>query len=148
MKKLILIIIIFPFLCSLTYIDSSGGKIIFYGKVTLQDKILASDSIKIVQHFAFKAINQKNIVSIYTDKDGNYSYELEWWTPCRSSHYTDCKDPGSDECFHYHARLNNPDYLGFMYNKKEIKIHNPYWEIYKSNGANKTTRIKKDLLFE
>ena len=148
MKKLISFILLYPILCSLTYLDSSGGKINFHGKVTYKGKSLTSDSIKIVNHFAFNAVSQKNIISIFTDKDGNYSYELDWWTPCRSSHYTDCKDPGSDACFHYHARLNNPDSLGFMYNKKEIKIYNPYWEVYKSSGANKTTRIKQDLNFE
>lgn len=134
-----LIYILLLFVSATLVADVVTGSFTYSGKVYKGKNLLVNDSLKVVYHYSNKLVTSKDIHFIYTDSTGGYKIQINWITPCPSSRFTNCKGISRDSCFHFNSLKWNPDTIGFVYGKKEIKFANHYWNISKEN--------KKDQIF-
>ena len=111
--------------------DVSVGSYEISGTVYLNEARIASDSLLVVYHYRGKAITPDNKKTVRIDKDGKYSVTIDWYVHCRSSAFKNCNGASRDSCLHFNSMNVNPDSIGFIYARKEIKFANLFWQYYK-----------------
>jgi hypothetical protein len=134
---LILSMILFATL-SLKNTEAWSGEYLLKGKVYSNGIPVKSDSLKFIFFYGRKKVLAENISKVYTDKEGNYERKIIWNAPCPSSWIPACKGLTREQCDSLKISLENPDSIGFVYGKKQIKILNRYYDAiqYVRHGHN------------